>query len=335
MPETLEYGISSFIFRARRPFHPERLHAALAASPRPGALASLLRLKGFAWLPTQPRLQAHAALAGTQFTLAAGPAWWAEIPCGQWPDGVKEELERDGAWDAKHGDRRIQLVCIGRELDSEAARAQLQACLLTDVEWASPDRWLALADPFPLWAASVVGAARGRHARDAMGTARGRLQEERKAWRRDHPPGLVAKPLTRPDGTQDVLNWLVEMPGKEGTMWEGARIPMTMQFLEAYPTQPPICTFKPIGSTCEPLFHPNVGPSGVISGLPLLDAAKAWKASLSIKQILLGIQAMLHDPSIDPSNAAGPAQDGEPHRAFKNDRKRYEEKVKEQVGLLA
>eukprot|EP00966_Prymnesium_polylepis_P043026 999588-Prymnesium_polylepis.1 len=49
-PETLEYDISSFIFRAKRPFHPERLYAALASRPRPGALAGLLRLKGFAWL---------------------------------------------------------------------------------------------------------------------------------------------------------------------------------------------------------------------------------------------------------------------------------------------
>ena len=62
----VEFGISSFIFRAKRPFHPERLQAALGSRPRPGALAGLLRLKGFAWLATQPRQQAHAALAGTR-----------------------------------------------------------------------------------------------------------------------------------------------------------------------------------------------------------------------------------------------------------------------------
>ena len=51
--------------------------------------------------------------------------------------------------------------------------------------------------------------------------------------------GFVAKPATLPDGTQDILNWEVVIPGKDGTLWEGARIPMTMQFSEDYPNKPP------------------------------------------------------------------------------------------------
>ena len=61
-----------------------------------------------------------------------------------------------------------------------------------------------------------------------MGIARGRLQEERKSWRKDHPHGFVAKPNSFPDGTQDILNWECIIPGKDKTSWEGARIPMTM-----------------------------------------------------------------------------------------------------------
>ena len=90
-------------------------------------------------------------------------------------------------------------VCIGRELDHEAARLQLEACLVTDEEMAGDLRsLLMLHDPFPPWPCAMVGRARGR------------LREDRKMWRKNQPQGFVAKPLNMPDGAQDILNWYIE-----------------------------------------------------------------------------------------------------------------------------
>ena len=65
-----------------------------------------------------------------------------------------------------------------------------------------------------------------------MGIARGRLQEERKSWRKDHPHGFVAKPQNLPDGSQNLMKWDCIIPGKEKTIWEGGAFPMTMEFSE-------------------------------------------------------------------------------------------------------
>ena len=148
VPETVEYGISSFIFRARRPFHPARLHAALCVRPREEALARLLRLKGIAWLATRHEQQASLALAGTQFELTPGPPWWAALPREEWPEGLQEDI--GPLWDEAHGDRQSEMVCIGQELDHAAAKAELDKCLLTDEEMAGGgDKWRdALPDPF-------------------------------------------------------------------------------------------------------------------------------------------------------------------------------------------
>uniref|UniRef100_A0A7S3AVC1 SUMO-conjugating enzyme UBC9 n=1 Tax=Haptolina ericina TaxID=156174 RepID=A0A7S3AVC1_9EUKA len=151
--------------------------------------------------------------------------------------------------------------------------------------------------------------------------------EERKSWRKDHPHGFVAKPMNMQDGTQNILSWECVVPGKEGTIWATARVPLTMTFTDDYPSKPPVCKFNLIPSTGKPLFHPNVYPSGKIC-LSLLDADKGWRPSLTIKQLLLGIQALLDDP-----NNSDPAQE-EPYRIFANDRVRYERMVKAQVALL-
>ena len=94
------------------------------------------------------------------------------------------------------------------------------------------------------------------------GIARGRLQEERKSWRKaraplpwpaghaltpschsqDHPYGFVAKPRSKPDGTQDIMAWDCVIPGKATTLWEGGMYAMEMVFTDEYPSKPPKVT---------------------------------------------------------------------------------------------
>ena len=91
--------------------------------------------------------------------MSPGPPWWAAIPRKQWPDGLAEEMDKDGAWDEEgFGDRRTELVCIGRELDAKAACTQLAGCCLTDEEMAAlKEDQLALEDPYAeAWEISSV-----------------------------------------------------------------------------------------------------------------------------------------------------------------------------------
>ena len=127
------------------------------------------------------------------------------------------------------------------------------------------------------------------------GLAVQRLTEERRLWRKDHPGGFIARPVSSEKGV-NMLQWKCGIPGKKGTIWEGGLYPLTMTFTEEYPTRPPKCQF-PAG-----FYHPNVYPSGTVC-LSILNEEQEWRPSISIKQILLGIQELLDTPNI-----ASPAQ---------------------------
>ncbi|XP_041362891.1 SUMO-conjugating enzyme UBC9-A [Gigantopelta aegis] len=150
------------------------------------------------------------------------------------------------------------------------------------------------------------------------GIALGRLSEERKSWRKDHPFGFVAKPMKNPDGTLNLLNWECKIPGKKGQTWEGGLYTLRMLFKEDYPSTPPKCKFEP------PLFHPNVYPSGTVC-LSLLDEEKDWRPAVTIKQILLGIQELLNEPNIkDPAQA-------EAYTIYCQNREEYDRRVRAQA----
>lgn len=144
----------------------------------------------------------------------------------------------------------------------------------------------------------------------------------------DHPHGFVAKPQSLPDGTQNIMKWDCVIPGKAGTVWEGANIPMTMEFTDDYPSKPPKCAFKLIEG--RPLFHPNVYPSGKIC-LSIVNEGKGgtWRAALTIKQILIAIQVLLDDV-----NNGDPAQE-EAYRVYRDAKEgEYKKRVRAQVARL-
>ena len=141
---------------------------------------------------------------------------------------------------------------------------------------------------------------------------------ERKQWRKDHPAGFSAHPVTSPDGSIDLKRWKCVIPGKQGTIWEGGKYNLDIYFPDDYPSVPPRCVFKPV------LFHPNVYPSGTVC-LSLLNPKKSefgWRPSISVKEILLGIQHLLEAP-----NWADPAQ-VEPVVVHQKSEAAYEEHVK-------
>ena len=147
-PESETYGIRSFVYRARLPFHPARFHAFLT-SEWPG----VLRAKGHFWLATRPDWVGEVSQAGALVRHEALGSWWAAVPRERWPAdaGWRATVERN--WDSVYGDRRQELVFIGRDLDEAGLRQRLDACLLRGSAarpW-NPTAWKRLADPFPAW----------------------------------------------------------------------------------------------------------------------------------------------------------------------------------------
>ncbi|MGC1480962.1 MAG: GTP-binding protein [Chthoniobacterales bacterium] len=151
-PETEEYGIGSFVFRAHRPFHPERFWNFMHTE-WPG----LLRSKGYFWLATRHDVIGSWSQAGGSAEYRPVGYWWASQPKSSWPDedDVWKSIVQD--WQEPHGDRRQQLVYIGQDLPKIAMQEALTACLLDDREMAlGPEGWAErLADPFPGWTTVV------------------------------------------------------------------------------------------------------------------------------------------------------------------------------------
>lgn len=146
-PETEEYGISSFVYRARRPFHPQRLWEGMTKG---GVLKGIVRSKGVCWIASQHDSAIVWSHAGRLIRLSPGGVWWATVDEDEWPED--SELREDilALFEGDYADRRQEVVLIGVGLMDADIRAALDACLLTDEEMASGLRaWRKYPDPFP------------------------------------------------------------------------------------------------------------------------------------------------------------------------------------------
>ena len=147
LPETEEYGITSFVYRARAPFNPKKIHS-FFNQEWPG----VIRAKGFFWLSSRPDFVGEVSQAGAFVRHQGIGRWWAAIPKNQWPDDTEFQKVMKQYWIKNYGDRRQEIVFIGLkdEMDKDRIRNILDECLVKNY-LASPDIFEDLEDPFPEW----------------------------------------------------------------------------------------------------------------------------------------------------------------------------------------
>ncbi|HBE69816.1 MAG TPA: hypothetical protein DDW52_16850 [Planctomycetaceae bacterium] len=156
--EVEEYGVNNFVYRARRPFHPQRFFDRLNSD-----WSGVLRSKGFFWLANRLDKIGVWSQAGRVARLDFGGFWWAAVPQEHWPDSPEFQADLERKWNADVGDCRQELVFIGIGMDEIAIYDSLQACLLTDEEYAAGiEAWQGFSDPFPRWDVSVEQALAAR-----------------------------------------------------------------------------------------------------------------------------------------------------------------------------
>ncbi len=144
-PETEEYGVTSFVFHARAPFHPARVHEVLN-----GPLPGVIRAKGHFWIATRPDWAAEFSLAGAMSSVTPLGRWWASVPEERLPKHPDAQAEIAKNWIEPWGDRRQEIVFIGVDMNREAICARLNAALMNAGDF-TPGDWTQLPDPFPRW----------------------------------------------------------------------------------------------------------------------------------------------------------------------------------------
>ncbi|MEM1285132.1 MAG: GTP-binding protein [Pseudomonadota bacterium] len=139
-----EFGLTAFVYRARKPFVPERFMEFTETS-----VAGLIRSKGFFWLCTRMDNAGDFQLAGKLKDYGLAGKWYSSIPKDDWTPAMREFIEQE--WVEPFGDRRQEIVFIGSddEIDQADIVSKLDACLITDDEL--KEDYSTFPDPFPRW----------------------------------------------------------------------------------------------------------------------------------------------------------------------------------------
>jgi G3E family GTPase len=148
-PETEEYGIGSFVFRSKKPFHPDRFFDYVQTS----FPSTVIRSKGLFWMASRPDEALSWSQAGGSLRADSAGVWWSSMPYEErirYAPFVENQAVIESGWDKTFGDRKNELVFIGQEMDQEKIVKELENCLLTDQERTETDWEKGREDNWPL-----------------------------------------------------------------------------------------------------------------------------------------------------------------------------------------
>ena len=146
IPETEEYGVNSYVYRARLPFIPEKILEVLN-----GNLPGVIRAKGHFWISTRPEWVAEFSLAGSLSSIKPLGIWWATVPEERLPKDENTKAYIKTHWSEPWGDRRQELVFIGSGIDWQQIKTKLDECLVPKTQASSLEDLPNFKDPFPIW----------------------------------------------------------------------------------------------------------------------------------------------------------------------------------------
>ena len=146
VPETEEYGVASFVYRARRPFVPEKI-----MTVQNGDLPGVIRAKGHFWIATRPEWVAEFSLAGALSSIRPLGTWWASVPENRWPQDDVGKNYMKQHWQEPWGDRRQEIVFIGAGINWADIKMLLDNALVAEDQALTPHSLPKFSDPFPNW----------------------------------------------------------------------------------------------------------------------------------------------------------------------------------------